>query len=314
MNPANPLNLPAELPIARYRFSFFLADALNLPPYAGSTLRGVFGHALRRAACMTRQKECSGCPLLETCPYSRIFATPPNTLLNKSQQQHPPQPYIIEAPADGIRHYPAGSLYSFEMVLIGYARMQLPLIAYAFRQAFEYGIGKDRVCGSLADIAVEQAEGWQSVYRQQAIIPHPQNLILPDHYPANLMLEFHTPLRLQQQGSALGIRRLNGDILLGQLLRRISTLAALYWQPLQADYAALTAAAKQTVSQQELHWQDWTRYSSRQQQPMTLGGALGTWQFTDLPLSFSQLLHIGQWLHIGKETVFGHGRYTLKEC
>ena len=128
------------------------------------------------------------------------------------------------------------------------------------------------------------------------------------------MLEFHTPLRLQQQGSALGIRRLNGDILLGQLLRRISTLAALYWQPLQADYAALTAAAKQTVSQRELHWQDWTRYSNRQQQPMTLGGALGTWQFTDLPLSFSQLLHIGQWLHIGKETVFGHGRYTLKKC
>ena len=75
MNPKNPLNLPAELPIARYRFGFALESEMRLPEYAGSTLRGVFGHALRRLACMTRQKECSGCPLLQSCPYSRIFAT-----------------------------------------------------------------------------------------------------------------------------------------------------------------------------------------------------------------------------------------------
>lgn len=90
MNPANPLNLPAELPIARYRFSFLLNENLCLPPYAGSTLRGVFGHALRKAACMTRQKECGGCSLLQTCPYSRIFATPSSSLLNKSQHKNPP--------------------------------------------------------------------------------------------------------------------------------------------------------------------------------------------------------------------------------
>ncbi|HRM21993.1 MAG TPA: hypothetical protein PL031_05560 [Neisseria sp.] len=55
MNPKNPLNLPAELPIARYRFGFALESEMRLPEYAGSTLRGVFGHALRRLACMTRR-------------------------------------------------------------------------------------------------------------------------------------------------------------------------------------------------------------------------------------------------------------------
>ena len=53
--------------------------------------------------------------------------------------------------------------------------------------------------------------------------------------------------------------------------------------------------------------------SNDNQQKMTLGGITGTWQFDHLPLSFAQLLHIGQWLHIGKETVFGLGRYTLAE-
>lgn len=40
------LNLPNTLPISRYRFTFLVKRDLRLPPYATSTLRGVFGHAL----------------------------------------------------------------------------------------------------------------------------------------------------------------------------------------------------------------------------------------------------------------------------
>lgn len=313
MNPANPLNLPERLPIARYRLSFALADELILPPYAGSTLRGAFGHALRRATCMTRQKECAGCPLIDTCPYSRIFATPPNDLLNKSQQQNPPQPYIIEAPAQEPRFHSAGSRYQFDLVLIGPARHQLALIAYAFNQAFEHGIGTTRARGTLADIAHETPSGYQSIYQKNQILPHSPEITLPQSYPQNIGLHFHTPLRLQQQGSILGIGRLNAQALLGHLQRRISTLATLYWQSIDTDYAALAAAAARVQDRRNLQWQDWIRYSSRQQRKMTLGGVIGTWCLYELPPPFSQLLYLGQWLHIGKETVFGHGRYTLKQ-
>ena len=55
-----------HLPIARYRFSARVVDALALPPYAGSLLRGQFGAALRQLACMTRQPSCGGCPLRDT--------------------------------------------------------------------------------------------------------------------------------------------------------------------------------------------------------------------------------------------------------
>lgn len=43
-----------NLPLARYRLEFFVDTPLYLPAYAGSTLRGAFGGALRAAACMTR--------------------------------------------------------------------------------------------------------------------------------------------------------------------------------------------------------------------------------------------------------------------
>ncbi|MCS6945109.1 MAG: hypothetical protein RMK97_06815, partial [Sutterellaceae bacterium] len=64
------------VPAARYRLTFQLRDELRLPVYAGSLLRGQFGAALRRTACITKAKTCEGCPLLRTCPYPAIFETP----------------------------------------------------------------------------------------------------------------------------------------------------------------------------------------------------------------------------------------------
>ena len=52
------------LPLARYRFHWRVSAPIHLPAYAGSMLRGAFGHALRRLACMTRQADCAACPLL----------------------------------------------------------------------------------------------------------------------------------------------------------------------------------------------------------------------------------------------------------
>ena len=51
------------LPMVRYRIAFEVTEPVHLPEYSGSTIRGAFGGALRRVACMTRQKDCKACPL-----------------------------------------------------------------------------------------------------------------------------------------------------------------------------------------------------------------------------------------------------------
>ena len=66
-------------------------------------------------------------------------------------------------------------------------------------------------------------------------------------------------------------------------------------------------------SRPALRWYDWQRYSNRQQQSMHLGGAIGDWHLGDLAPEHARALHIGQWLHLGKNTTFGLGRYTLTE-
>ena len=57
------MSLPASFPAARYRLEFNTEQPIHLPEYAGSALRGAFGHALRRAACVTGAPECTNCAL-----------------------------------------------------------------------------------------------------------------------------------------------------------------------------------------------------------------------------------------------------------
>lgn len=65
-----------DFPLARYRLEWRTTAPIRLPDYAGSMLRGAFGHALRSLACMTRAKTCEGCALLAGCPYPALFAPP----------------------------------------------------------------------------------------------------------------------------------------------------------------------------------------------------------------------------------------------
>ena len=140
------------LPVARYRLRFRMQADLMLPEYSGSLLRGQFGDALRRTACMTGAKTCPGCPLLRTCPYPAIFEAPAPDLQQAKKFSQVPNPYVIEPPAFGTRRVAAGDVLQFGIVLVGRALDQLPLIVFAMERAFGRGIGRQRVAGCLEDV------------------------------------------------------------------------------------------------------------------------------------------------------------------
>lgn len=55
-----------EIPYLRLRATFRAAAPARLPPFQGSTLRGAFGHALRKAVCaMGPDQACETCTLYE---------------------------------------------------------------------------------------------------------------------------------------------------------------------------------------------------------------------------------------------------------
>ena len=308
---------PTHFPVARYRLEWQVTDPIRLPAYAGSMLRGAFGHALRHLACMTKQKDCGGCPLHNTCPYPKIFSPPAPASHSLQKFSSIPVPYVIEPMNWGERTLHPGETTHFHLVLIGQALNELPLIVLAWRRALLRGLGKSEGKAELLRVVHCGEHAEQSIYHpaQNSIAQHLQKISLSATCDTaqNIRLRFATPLRLQQNGHALPPDKLDARTFLIALVRRANLLAEFHaGSALVNDFAPLVAASTQLQETKNLRWLDWTRYSSRQQQSMALGGVVGEWQISGNLAPFLPFLHLGQWLHVGKEASFGLGHYLAK--
>ncbi len=306
-----------SLPLARYRFTFGVTQSISLQLYAGSALRGAFGHALRQLACVTKARECTGCPLLQSCPYPQIFSPHeiPRLQGEFSTMQQIPVPYLIEPPHLGAKNLAVNSLLIFNMVLIGSSLQQLPMIILAWRRALLRGLGPTDGKAELLTVELLTTNATQVIYSEESpeLQLHSTLVRVPQFSaPQDLHLHFTTPLRLQKDKNILGARDINAGILLRNIIRRVSLIAQFQLgQALHFDVPHCNTLADQVIEERRLSWQDWSRYSSRQQQKMELGGLLGHWLLMEVPIDLLPFVYLGQWLHVGKETSFGLGRYQI---
>lgn len=308
----------SDFPLAEYRFHFIAQMDFLLPPYTGSAWRGLFGHALKQTVCITHEKHCEDCLLWQQCVYSYIFETPPpatTTMMRKSKTA--PHPFIIRPDPNQAQTVNKGDRLFIDMVLIGKANQQLPYIIHAMQQIGKRGIGYQRGKFALTFIEQHTVQGRETIYHtgeRLAALP-----IVPINIPAlpqgNITLNFATPFRHSQQGRLILETTFSFYALLSPLMRRFSLLSYFHTDhSLQLDFKALTEHAKQVrLQQRSLHWHHWQRYSSRQKTTISMSGIMGSIELAAADLQpFWQMLVLGQYVHVGKVTVMGLGRYHLE--
>jgi CRISPR-associated endoribonuclease Cas6 len=134
----------------------------------------------------------------------------------------------------------------------------------------------------------------------------------PSLSASTLHLNFLTPTRLKFNGHLSST--LEFHILIRNLLRRISLLSYFHCgKELELDFKGMIERAQAVkVKESNLTWVDWERYSNRQEEKMKMGGFTGSAAFAGDVEEFSQLLMIGEQIHVGKGTSFGLGKYRLK--
>lgn len=305
-----------SLAVARYQFNFEIQDTLHLNFYSGSMLRGVFGHALRHLACMTKMTNCKECPLYRTCPYPDIFETPPPENHSLQDFSQIPAPYVIEPPPMGKKTYRVGETLTFSMVLIGRAIQQLPLIIFAWQRAFTRGVGKYESRAKLLNVIFEPNHSAQQIVfdalENSVILEHSPLSFKQSDSPNSLMLNVLTPLRIQHKGRVLS-SDLQGRDFVMSLVRRYYLLQEFHGENYQSpNFSKLAEKAHAVKCENNLKWCSWDRYSNRQQQKMTMGGVLGEITLSGELEPFLSLLHLGQWFHTGNKTSFGMGLYVIK--
>lgn len=141
----------STLAITRLHLTARAEAPLQLPPYAGSMLRGAFGHALLALAPLPHEGG-KPCALHATCPYCQLFASPPLPAHSLQKFSHMPQPYVIEPPTGGAQRLQAGHTFGFGLVLIGKALALLPTVLQAWQRALRTGLGREHAPCTLLEI------------------------------------------------------------------------------------------------------------------------------------------------------------------
>lgn len=307
--------------LARYRVTISAGQqGLLLPPYKGAVFRGGFGSVFRRVACALRERECLHCLLKEKCPYAYIFETsPPAEAQALRNYESIPRPFVLEPPAETKTGYLPGERLDFNLVLIGRAIGFLPYFIVVFREMGQAGLGRGRRPFVLEEVAALGLEEEELLYTRATNTVRSlersysgADLIAKAPPQCNrLEVEFKTPIRLVDGGKQAEVPEFH--ILFRQAMRRISALAYFHHgHSLEADYAGLTERSRRiSVVENKTRWRSFERFSRRQNQRISMGGLIGSAVYEGNLEEFLPWLALGEHLHVGKNTVFGLGKYKI---
>jgi len=330
--PGQPPDLAAglaHLQLACYDFTLRLNEPMTLPADKGAVLRGGFGLTFKRTVCIyPALPPCASCLLVQRCAYPPIFepSPPPDAEVLRTHSDIPVA-FVLEPPADGRTHYGAGEELTFGLVLIGQAINALPYFLVIFQRLGETGLGPARARYTLAQVTfTDPATGAQSALltnghfvptaREQGVSAAAiMAAATPDAHasaPTSLTLHFHTPTTLKHNGHILH-EAPPFHVIIRTLLRRVSSLSYFHggrrWE---TDYRGWIARAETvTTTTTAVEWHEWSRYSTRTQRRMSLGGLVGSVTYAGDLTPFLPLLRLGELIHVGKNAVFGNGRFTV---
>jgi len=306
---------------SQFTFHLIAKQPISLPAYKGSVFRGGFGHAFKKVCCVSQERKyCNDCQLNTSCAYAYIFETPQtNSVKAPINSTNLPHPFIILPPSDEKQIFQPGETITFKFTLIGKGIDFLPYFVYTFDELGRMGIGQHRGRYQLDQVTANPENNTIYTCVTQTLtanftIHHFTDPVTEtkNWNPQKIQLEFITPTRITQKNRLTD--KLPFELFIRNLLRRASLLAQVHCdQNWNLDYKSILelASSKVTTTQNSLHWLDWERYSKRQHQSMKLGGFVGKVCYEGELAPFLPLIYLGQHIHLGKNTSFGMGNYSV---
>ncbi len=326
-----------NLSFARITAKFWVTKSFTLPPFTGSIFHGVLGNALKAVSYDQKRRACHRCACQQECKYIDIF-----TYLFKTPSDHPyvweqgntvrpnqktfPNPIVLDPPQGGT--YQEGDIFIIEAVIIGTALVFINYLACSLRLFTQASFGNIENClilDSITDQPDNETSSPALIYR--GIDDHFTGTvpIIYNFYHLSeeifkrvdvkrsdglLRIQFLTPFNLQENNKPR--KSCDFKVFIARLLDRIELLSV--HSPLDEpiDKNAMLNAASQIETEDNTKWYNhWKHNSSGQNELMILKGLLGDIVCSGNLIPFLPYIKIGEFLHVGKQTTFGLGKYRV---
>ena len=283
------MNILPPLTISKTKCYLQLDRCTPVSKFLEATIRGAMGYALKKKLCLFKNRECTKCLVRETCGYSTFFepAPPQNSALQHSMQQAA-RSWMFNATQFSDR-------VQLEISLIGNAQNFLESILTTIDEIGNIGLGKKQIQYKICAVQPSVNYNLSELSQQNA---------------SKATLSFVTPITLRSQGKFM--REWDNHLFFATLLRRITNLSVIHKISVQ-DFNAKallkfvdnikTEAFLSTIAQD--------RTSTHQNRTIDYHGLIGDIQFSGLTPKLNQILQAGELLSVGKNTVFGYGKYRI---
>lgn len=299
----------------KLHFTVALLEDAKLPVDKVSALRGGMGEMLLRANCV-RDRDCTNCDFVAECVvrrtmYSKYEINPRFVTTNDSIG------YILEC-EDYNQEFNVGDSLQFNLILFGKTIVYFNQYMQAFFALGNEGIGKEHARYQIISVTNTQK---RSILVNGAVYMHEYQVQTLNEYvnyrishfqwvDSRNRLVFHTPATLKYQGEFL--ETYNMEAIWNAVLRRIYMLECFEgMEHTIYDIRELKDFVLPDIALQETRHVNVRRYSSTQDRKMILSGIKGYVQLDLIPEQILPLLLAGELIHIGKNTSFGFGRYSV---
>lgn len=299
----------------KLHFMVALLEDAELPADKVSALRGGMGEMLLQANCV-RDRNCISCDFVSDCivrrtMYSKYKIVPQFVTTDDSVG------YILEC-ENYDKLFAAGDLLQFNMILFGNAIVYFNQYMQAFFALGNEGIGKEHARYQIVSVTNTRN---QPLFRDGAVyMSNYQIQTLGEYVDYRIKrmnrtgsknrLVFHTPAALKYQGELL--MEYHIEAIWNAVLRRIYMLEC-FEEIMDNVYAMdeFKDLELPDIVRQEVRRISVRRYSSTQDRKMVLNGIKGYIQLELIPRQMLPWLLAGELTHIGKNTSFGFGRYSV---
>ena len=299
-----------------------------LSHHPGSRLAGALGRVLRlehcteprnkhdQPLCPATQASCGAWPL---CVYGELLRT--QARVDDKKRRDVPRPLIV-APLDGRRErYAPGEVFAFDVTLIGCSTVHFPALCHALELVGAAGVGDNCRSGN-GRFRIEGIKPLRGSRSAPLIVVAQENCVHPVLWndvteradglcTPTLRLKFVTPVRLLHPRTGYALRPNEFTFLPFwlSLSRRLKDLTFFQGQG-SLELPRIEAQTIRVVSHDLREWEA-ARYSGSQDKEIEASGLLGDMELEGDFAPILPFLVAGEWLHVGKNTDLGDGRYEL---